>query len=114
MSNSGNDNVVSIEEAAMKAKKNTESFWEKHGEKFMLAGGVIISLLLNRKIDRLENKTHSAFKKVENAFNKQADFIDSNFDAMYSNFKIVRADISNVATSVGFQGKLGVNNISED
>lgn len=95
-------------------EEKTMTFLQKNGGKLLAGGALLLALVANSKVNKLEARTGKALNSVAKELNKTNDMMTTNFDAIYQNFRIARADLSNIATFCGFQGKLGCNNISEE
>lgn len=113
MSNFGNETIID-EQEVKEMKKKAESWWDKNGAKVLGGAALIAALLVNKKVNALESKTGKAFNGVAKELNNTNDLVNANLTAIYQNFRVARADLSNIATFVGYQGKLGCNNISEE
>lgn len=93
--------------------EDVKSFWEKHKDKIIIGGTLLIGFLLNRKINKLSANSDYKFKQIKGWFNNDVsphmEWTHENIDRAFDNFGIIRNDLNNLATTIGYQGKLGVN-----
>lgn len=94
-------------------QEDVKCFWEKRKYDIIVAGTLLMGFLINKKIDRLSRNSDYKFKQIKGWFNNDVsphmEWTHENIDRAFDNFSIIRNDLNNLATSIGYQGKLGVN-----
>lgn len=82
-----------------------EEFIKKHGRDIALAVVALYALSTGKKVNRIDAGCKKAFGKVDKHINDLLGFKE----ICYDNFGIIQTDFNKIATHVGYQGKLGVN-----
>lgn len=82
-----------------------EEFIKKHGRDIALAVVALYALSTGKKVSRIDAGCKKAFGKVDERISDLLGFKQT----CYDNFGIIQTDFNKIATHVGYQGKLGVN-----
>lgn len=82
-----------------------EEFIKKYGRDIALGVVALYALATGKKVNNLESRCKKAFGRVDESIGKLMQFKEASWD----NFGIIQKDFNKIATHVGYQGKLGVN-----
>ncbi len=82
-----------------------EGFIKKYGRDIALAAVALYALSTGKKVNRIDAKCKKAFGSI----GKHIDDLMGFKQTCYDNFGIIQTDFNKIATHVGYQGKLGVN-----
>ncbi len=85
---------------------------EKYAPLAISAVALVLSLRNKRDIKAVQNHANHIADAVNKSFRDIESDVGSLFDfkkTCYDNFGIIQTDLNKIATHVGYQGKLGVN-----